>query len=213
MNIIGYIHVCQRGQWKRSFQLLLHSIKNSGLYDETDIIRIGIVNDDGIMIDDPIFYDTKFRVIYVGKSEEYERPTLLHMRKKSEEDPEGTLYYYLHTKGIRHFGNENEPCILDWIHFLLYWNIEKWGLAINNLKTHDIYGCNDTGTHYSGNFWWARKEHITSLTQTIDSYYNAPEDWIQSKPAKKFCAWKSGFQGMADGAGHYVNLYPRSKYT
>ena len=92
MNIIGYIHVCQRGQWKRSFQLLINSIKKSGLYDQTHVIRIGIVNDTATMIDDPIFYDTKFRIVYVGKSEEYERPTLIHMRKKSEEDPEGTVY-------------------------------------------------------------------------------------------------------------------------
>ena len=42
-NIIGYIHICQKGDWKRSFNILIDSIKKSKLYDNTDEIRIGIV--------------------------------------------------------------------------------------------------------------------------------------------------------------------------
>ena len=212
MDVIGYIHVCQKGQWQRSFKILMDSIKKNGLYERTKIIRLGVVNDTGILIEDGLFFDTKFRIVYVGKSEEYERPTLLHMRKKSEEDNPNTLYYYLHTKGIRHFGNANELCILDWIDFMLYWNIERWELAVEKLQNYDTYGCNYTGQHYSGNFWWAKKSHIATLSTMIDSYYNAPEDWIHSKACNIFCAFKSGYQGMADGAGHYVNLFPKGKY-
>lgn len=209
MEIIGYIHICQRGQWQRSFKMLLDCIKNSKLYENTKVIRLGIVNDDGIIIYDDILKDDKFEIVYIGKSEEYERPTLLQMRKKSEEDSIHTLYYYLHTKGIGHFGNNNEQQIIDWINLMLYWNIEKWELAIDKLQTYDTYGCNDVGWHYSGNFWWARSTHIKKLPTKIEAYYTAPEDWVQLIRHNKFTVYNSGFQGM----GHYTNIFPREKYA
>ncbi len=86
--IIGYIHICQKGEWKRSFQMLLDSIKKFGLYENIQVIRLGIVNDIGEIIKDEILNDPKFNVIYIGKSLEYERPTLLHMREKAEQDNE-----------------------------------------------------------------------------------------------------------------------------
>lgn len=207
-KIIGYIHVCQKGEWQRSFKMLIDSIITSGLYDKTEIIRIGVVNDNGDLINDEILNNDKFQIIYIGKSEEYERPTLLDMRKKAEEDDVNTLYYYLHTKGLRHFGNSNEQCIIDWINLMLYWNIEKWELAIEKLQDYDTYGCNDGGQHYSGNFWWAKRNHILKLPLKIESYYIAPENWIQIVRDNKFCVYKSGHQGM----GHYSNLFPREKY-
>lgn len=207
MQIIGYIHICQKGQWKRSFEMLLNCIKKSKLYEKTKVIRLGIVNDDAILIDDEILKDPIFDIIYIGKSVEYERPTLLHMREKSEGEID-TNYFYLHTKGIRHFGNGNEQKIIDWINLMLYWNIEKWELANEKLGSYDTYGCNDIGYHYSGNFWWAKSSHIRKLPTVIDSDYNAPEDWVQNIRINKYTVYNSGFQGM----GHYNNIFPREKY-
>jgi len=207
-NIIGYIHICQKGQWKRSITMLLKSIKDNGLYNHTDVIRIGIVNDDGIYIEDDILKDDKFDIVYLGKSEEYERPTLLHMRKKSEVDPEGTLYYYLHSKGIKRFDTVMELPVIDWIYLMLYWNIERWELAIEKLKTYNTYGCNYNGRHYSGNFWWAKKEHIMKLPTSIESYYIAPEDWVCTINDKIYSAFNSIYKN-----GHYTNVYPRELYV
>jgi hypothetical protein len=209
MVIVGYIHICQKGQWKRSFEMLLDCIKKSKLYENTQVIRLGIVNDDSVIIEDEILKDPKFEIIYVGNSSEYERPTLLHMRKMSEQDDKETLYYYLHTKGVTHFGSKNEQCIIDWINLLLYWNVEKWQVAVEKLKLYDTYGCNDVGFHYSGNFWWAKKTHIMKLPTTIESYYTAPEDWVQIIKVNKYTVYNSGLQGM----GHYTNLFPREKYV
>lgn len=207
-TIIGYIHICQTGEWKRSLTMLLHSIKKYGLYESTSEIRIGIVNDAGILQEDPILDDFKFKIVYVGKSAEYERATLHHMRKSAETDDENTVYYYLHTKGLKHFGKSTEKQVIDWIQLMLYWNIENWRHAIEKLKTYDTYGCNDLGIHYSGNFWWARRNHILHLPTTIESYYTAPEDWIQIKRDNKYSAFDSGYQG----AGHYIVTYPRKLY-
>ena len=207
--IIGYIHICQKGEWKKIFKILIDKIKESKLYENSLVIRLGIVNDDGIIIEDEILNDPKFNIIYIGKSNEYERPTLLDMREKAETDDNNTNYYYLHTKGIQHFGKENEPFIYDWINLMLYWNIEKWELAIEKLKIYDIYGCNEIHDHYSGNFWWTKKEHIIQLPKFIEDYYTAPEHWIQKKNDNKFCIYRSGYEGM----GHYYNLFPREKYV
>jgi hypothetical protein len=208
-KIIGYIHVCQVGHWKRSLKMLLDSIKNSGLYENTTVIRLGVLNDLGVVIQDEILNDEKLQIVYVGKSHEYEVPTLLHMREMSEKDDKNTLYYYLHTKGIKHFGNPNEPCVVDWINLLLYWNVEKWKLAVEKLETYDTYGCNDIGWHYSGNFWWANCAHILKLPNEIVMYhYTAPEDWVQRVRDNKCCIYNSGLQGN----GHYVNLFPRTNY-
>ena len=62
MGIIGYIHICQKGEWKRSFNMLINSIRQSNLYDNTSVIRIGVINDGQSLIDDSILQDTKFQV-------------------------------------------------------------------------------------------------------------------------------------------------------
>jgi len=210
MPIIGYVHICQLGDWKRSFQMLMDAVYKSGLYEKTEKIRIGVVNNPGVLIKDNTLNDPKFEILCLGRSWEYERPTLLHMRKHAETDPDDTIYYYLHTKGIKHFGKPYEQCIVDWIHLMLYWNIERWQLAVEKLKTFDTYGCNSIGKtrHYSGNFWWANRKHIITLPTAIGRGYTAPEDWVCIK-ANCCTIYKSGFQGM----GHYNNVYPRSKYV
>ena len=213
-NIIGYIHICQKGDWQKSFRMLIDSIKKSGLYHNSSTIRLGIVNDVGALIPDVILSEYKFDIVHVGTSSDYERPTLLHMKKMAEEyDENNTLYYYLHTKGISHFTTPKELNVIDWINLMLYWNIEQWRLAVKTLHRteehqYDTYGCNDVGYHYSGNFWWATRDHIKKLPRTIAEYYTAPEDWIQIVRTNKFCVYNSGLNGM-----HYHLRYPRELYV
>lgn len=207
--IVGYIHVCQKGDWKKSFTRICAALKRSGLYDRAAEIRLGVVSDSGTLAADDSLNDPKFRVVVVDRAAEYERPTLRHMRKMAEYDPEKTLYFYLHTKGISHFGTERELNVLDWIDLMLYWNVENWQLAIEKLQTYATYGCNDTGLHYSGNFWWATKQHILKLPTQIGAHYVAPENWVQTVNDNKYNVYSSGLQGF----GHYAHRFPRQKYA
>ena len=50
MLIIGYIHVCQKGDWVRSLTMLIKALRVSGLYEKSHIIRVGIVNDQGKVV-------------------------------------------------------------------------------------------------------------------------------------------------------------------
>ena len=207
-KIIGYIHVCQIDGWKRSFDIIFNCIQNFGLYEATDEIRIGVISDTGILIKDKRFDDPKIKIIYTGKSNEYERPTLLHMRETSSID-NPCKYWYLHTKGLRHFNTDRENFIIDWIHLMLYWNIIKWKLAVEKLdEGYDIYGCEELMKFYSGNYWWASSKHILRLPTVIGCRYTEPEEWIMTVKENIYSVYSSGIQGQ----GHYYRRYPKELY-
>lgn len=184
VKIIGYIHICQIKGWERSFDMVYESLMESGLYEATEEIRIGIVNEKGKIIPDERLNNDKFNIVYVGKKEQFERPTILHMRENAEF--EDCNYWYLHTKGIRHWGGAAEPYIINWINLLLYWNITKWKSAVEKLNTYDAYSCllrladNMFPRHYGGNFWWTKSSYLKKLPHYIKSEYIAPETYICS---------------------------------
>jgi hypothetical protein len=206
--IVGYFHICQKGDWQRSFDLIFGDVLKHGLYALTSEIRIGVVSENAF-VDDKRFHDPKFKIVYKGHASEYERPTLLNMRSRSETDADDTKYWYVHSKGLKHFGTPSEVNVIDWIKLMLYWNVEQHKLALQKLETFDTYGCNAIGTqHYSGNFWWSKAAHIKKLPVTIPGYYIAPEDWICTVKNKMCCIFYSGLQGM----GHYTSPYPEHLY-
>ena len=206
MSIIGYIHVCQQGDWLKSFNMLLDCIKSSGLYEKLLIIRIGILTNEEVLPFDEMWLDPKFKIIHLGKPHEYERPTILHMRNASEHDNGLVKYFYLHTKGLRHFNTDRELNVIDWINMMLYWNIHHFDLALEKLDIFDTYGCDDLGDHYSGNFWWATKSHMQTLPKSIAQHYNAPEEYVLLKNENKYCAHSSNIN-------HYLERYPKELYV
>jgi hypothetical protein len=169
---------------------------------------------------------TKMSIVYIGKPEEYERPTLLHMKQSAEKtDHTGTKYFYIHTKGIRWYGTPREQCVIDWIKLMIYWNIEHWCNAIDVLNKYDTYGCNyncsEHPPHYSGNFFWTTSYHLKILPDKIGPHYNAPEFWLCSngmfsgKP-NVYNAYNSDYSEYKYyenvGFGHYAILWPESNY-
>ena len=177
------------------------------MYNNLSEIRIGVVNDDSKLIENERFNEPKIKIVCFGTSNCYERLTLKHMKISS--DKEDVIYWYLHTKGIKHFGTQYENNVIDWINLMLFWNIEKWRDIPLILDNYDTYGCNFTGSHYSGNFWVSKSNHIKNLPLYIGEKYTDPEHWISSIKGKYYNSFSSGFQGM----GHYYNLFPRKNYV
>lgn len=66
MKIIGYFHVCQEGEWEKSFDIIFNYIKNYGLYDITSQIRLGIVNNSKNIIHNYRFYNSKFKISFLN---------------------------------------------------------------------------------------------------------------------------------------------------
>jgi hypothetical protein len=100
---------------------------------------------------------------------------------------------------------------------MLYWNIEKWKIAVDILTNKDFYtyGCDKTSVKkhqmcYAGNFWWAKSEHIKTLSKTIGPEYNDPEFWITTMNEKKqYTVFNSGLE---DWGAHYTQPCPENTY-
>jgi hypothetical protein len=208
-KIIGYIHICQIGNWELPFKLIMRAVRRNGLYDATHEIRLGIVNNENSIIDNPIFDDKKFVKVAHDKSSNYERTTLLHMSNASETDP-CCAYWYAHTKGIKYF-DTNSPLkknIIQWIRLMCYHNFINWRNAIEKLLTHDTYGCeyfNIPKKHYSGNMWWANSHYIRTIPKYIGEDYYDPEFWLLQRPdALIYNAFSSGY---GPGGLYYKFIY------
>jgi hypothetical protein len=222
----------------------MNAMKESGLYNAAKEIRLGVLVPYNNQIDMTLLNqeftdaergskfeifkrdckgisnenDPKYRIICEGRPEEFERPTLLHMRKSAESDHPETRYFYCHTKGVSWFGTPTEPFVMDWIKLLIYWNIERWVNAEDIVYKYDTYGCNyhNTGQHpphYSGNFFWTNTHHLKTLPDKIGPMYNDPEFWLCS--AGMFNGRPNvynAFSSNLEGIGHYDTLFPESLY-
>lgn len=150
----------------------------------------------------------------------FEGQPLSEIQKYSKEN-EGYVLY-IHSKGISH--PDSIIPITDWRHYLNYWMIEKWEDCIKLLDDDiSVVGTNwssDPHSHFSGNFWWARTDHIKtlpdvlnrslyydeSLTELLGAYTFAHEMWVLSEKCK--------FRSIHTSAvNHYYSPYPRERYV
>jgi hypothetical protein len=212
MKIRGVIHICQKEGWKRSFEILVKSLYSSGILEATEKIDLCVVSD--TEMDTSVFLP-KSTYHFMGPSELYERPSLLHIRTLSQQDTEDVYYWYMHTKGIRWFGTKKEQNVLEWIQIMLYWNINLWKKAVSSLQNgYDTYGANLVDVieskpvvkHYSGNFWWSKSSYLKKLPSTIGIYYTDPEFWIMKMSPNAFCPYKSD-------VNQYEISYPLELYS
>jgi len=203
-----FIHICQRGKWRLSLDLLLNAINKSGLYEFIDKIYCGILMKKGKVanlsfIDDFISLNekdkNKFKILFEKDDIFfYERPTLLSIKKKSLTKNFNLLY--LHTKGIDDLGYGLNKKTIDWMNFMIYWNIYVYKLAIKKLtQGYFTYGVklikinknslrgdyegliekNNTNHYrYLGNFWWSNSSHIKNLLSYISERYDDPKLWL-----------------------------------
>jgi len=183
---IGYINVCQKGNWQKPFDMIMSAVKSNGLYEETSEIRLVILNDNIMWEHDQRFEDPKVVIVSHQPTCAFERHALVHMANYSETDSP-TAYWYAHTKGTSHFGGGNkewEDCITEWIKYMCHHNFVNWRIASEKLQSHDTYGCehhNVPKQHYSGNFWWANSHYIKTLPKEIGQGYCDPEFWLLNR--------------------------------
>jgi len=209
-SIVINIHICQKGLWTIPFDMIMSEIKSSGLYNECKEIRLGIVNDNGVVIDNKRFNDPKIKIISWGYSDNYERVTLHNMIKSSQ--LEDVQYLYCHTKGIKYFESNDthtKNCVMDWIKLLIHFNIKKWITASQCLMKYDTYGCEFSRKpkkHYSGNFWWANSQYIRTLPKVIGNEYCDPEFWLLQRDK---VLMMNIFSSGIDAGDHYRIRFPK----
>ena len=204
MNIYIYIHIAAINNYRDIFKMLIHRIRDSGLYNIVKEIRCGILNTGDY--DKSIFEDPK--IIVRGISNDlslYEKFTINMLQYDAKNEDFKVLY--LHTKGVTKPGN---PYIQSWVDYLCYFNIYQHETCSNLLTVYDTVGvniCKPPGPcHYSGNFWWSKSNYINRLEPCTNKTYNAPEFWLCEKYIGKYaCLWQSNIN-------HYHSMYPIQEY-
>lgn len=151
--------------------------------------------------------------------EEYELPTLARLFEHCVAHPDERILY-LHTKGV---GKEVNPCIEDWVQYMLYFLVEKHKDVILKLDTHTTVGVDlrqEPVLHYSGNFWWANASFITTLPHPIEfnclitypnplqSLRHNQEFWICHNTDDHYSLWDCGINCYE----RHVHRYSREMY-
>jgi hypothetical protein len=198
-----FIHITLIEDWLNIFTELIDVIKNCGLYDKVEKIHLGILGNIKIFIENIIFNDQKFNILYIdSKIDLYEIHTINHIKNLCENCEDDEIYLlYIHTKGVRNAGNKDVT--KSWRAMMEYFLIEKHNECLDYMDYYDCIGnnlvnffCNnkedshvnkDHSLHYSGNFWWSKKSYITKLdylpldmsSESLRTRYKA-ENWICS---------------------------------
>ena len=197
-----YIHICTKNTWESVLDKLIKNILNSKLYDIVTKIKCFVLGNLDIIPE-----CLRYKKIEIRKIDQdyslYERFTLRNLYDDSLKEDFYVLY--LHTKGIT---KPNSYPVIDWVNYLIYFNMYKHKDAIDNLSYYDTVGVNlQDGPHYSGNFWWSKSSHIRKLNREIGINYVAPEFWVTSikNNVRYLGLWLSR-------VNHYERRYEPSMY-
>ena len=214
-NIKIYFHLCLIDDYVNTVHdHIIKNIFDSGLYDATEKINVCLVGDENILVK-----STLDKVHYHFLSKNIQTFEFLTIQKLWLESFDSDCnFLYLNGRGVTRKTSEVEA----WTDYLLYFNVNKWKERVEDLKEYDCSGTellqagaidnsySDWSTHYSGNFWWSKSEHIKKLQEPLKlntSNRFLCERWIGSeKKSKYYNAWFSG-------VNLYDNIYDESFYV
>ena len=210
---ICFIHSCHlKDKGLKRLEYLVEKIKDSGLINHLESIYI---NNIGIPILENTYGD-KFKISnYSDNPALYEIPTINKIDQFSKENLNYNILY-LHTKGINYDDNNQKEN--DWIDMMLYFIVEKYELCLEKLQQGiQAVGCNyydeqmkiRNPKHFSGNFWWANSQYISTLPSLIGKTENVnPNDaefWLCNNNPSVYEIHNSKIN-------HYFDVYPDILY-
>ena len=150
MNV--FIHIAQIGRWK---EILDEQIEVVSQYLPGVKIFAGVLGEDSVPSCLEVCYQSKNLL-------EWEYPTLQKLYEHCQNNDGFVLY--MHGKG----SSEYKKCMENWREYLHFFIVEHAADCIQSLENYDICGCDWTGTHFFGNFWWARNDYIRKLKSPYD---------------------------------------------
>jgi hypothetical protein len=191
-KIFGLYFICCIGNYLSIVNEQINKLIQSGLYDVTDEIFCFVCLERDECIQFLNNYD-KIKIIST-KENLYEKFAINNF-KKYISDNEYYLYY-MHSKSV----TRNEQCYVDWRNLCDYFTIHKWRLSIEMLDYYDCIGTNLKNypkKHYSGNFWWSKSEHISTLFDVNDCYLSS-EMYICSNMKTNYVSIYQSFVNHGD---------------
>ena len=129
-----------------------------------------------------------------------ELPAIHHLADTADD-----INLYFHSKGVTH---TNSRPVRAWREYMNYFNLCLWRECVADLNIAGAVGVNfqpNPMPHYSGNFWWATKNHISSVKQKPMNRADC-EWYIASVPGKYMSMHNSGIN-------HYHEIYDNRKWV
>jgi len=195
-----FIHSCTIKDTNILDKLVKYVLDNNEIIERIFIINIGkeIENKYGELVE---------IVQYSEDTSLFELKTLEVILNFSLRNPLSKILY-LHTKGVSYNEFSN---VEDWKNYMLYFLVNKQKECVSLLNNFDTVGVNyqrKPHIHWSGNYWWATANHITSLnTDKLINKADA-EWWIFSDNDN--VKYHSLFNTNID---HYRLPFPPEKYV
>lgn len=185
--IVHYYHIYCSGSWQEPWQDQITAIRESGLYEELESLKIGLVGDSAnIQIArDIVTQFDKVEIVaesFVG----FEQETLDILYKDVMNTNEEKYYLYGHTKGAAYW----RPVNKWWRRDMVYHTVTRWQDCVNALdKGYDAAGIYwrlvpigmkspVNHNHFSGNFWFAKGSYLKTLGQPLRNTRYDAEAWI-----------------------------------
>lgn len=185
-TIYVYYHVAQMGNWEEVMADQTAKLRESGLYDETSRIYVGVVGTQGPIVNLPEKFEILFHDPHLGHGE---NPTLeaLHQHALKED----FMVLYMHTKGVSYQKrNYNKENMTAWRNYLEHFCIKRWRECAARLDRHDAVGCEykEHGRFFRGNFWWSKSSYLKKLPRVADTSMHhrdqrrKAEFWLRDGP-------------------------------
>jgi len=182
MRLGHYYHVYAGGDWREIVADHVDAIVKSGLMDELDFFRVGIVGPESERAE--VKRALPFAEVVAEASDGWEQHTLdaLHRYALAETIPSGVLY--AHTKGASSGGLLAHAWRVSMTHDV----ITGWKQAVTRLAVKDAVGAfwmdSDRPEHvghkyfFGGNFWWATVNYLKRLSPIGWEHRFKAEGWI-----------------------------------
>lgn len=176
----AFYHVACMGNWWDVFIDQVNLAKSAGVDLEAHVIG---TRDDFLCVSQ-VLPEAKH---LGGSLTQYETPTLQALYEWARENPDGAALY-LHTKGVSHPQDRGKQA---WRILMESEVLLKWRENLDKLATLDMVGLNWQDNpdlpHYSGNFWMARCDWLSSLPAPKD-HRAAGGPWIAGNPWERMHA-------------------------
>jgi Methyltransferase domain len=160
--IRGFATICCLGDYRQVTAELLEALLDSRLYDRIEGMDLAVLGEvgDRDAVREMLRPFEKLRIGYQSSDvTEYEFPAL-GLLQDACRDWSGNVFY-LHTKGVSRSPLSQHARY--WRALMLDQVVRNHHACTDLLRECDTAGTNWRGNHYSGNFWWARSEHIVGL--------------------------------------------------
>ncbi|MES2659491.1 MAG: class I SAM-dependent methyltransferase [Verrucomicrobiota bacterium] len=199
--VTGFIHVAAVNHWRSILHSQIRKIRESGLEEIVDSIKIGIVGGE-VGIEEEIRNLSQKIEIVVHSQDllQFEFPTLLALQLHCEKY-DGDVFY-MHSKGVVNVRTDQHAWRSRMEEFLIIHHqlvreklFEGYVAAGAFGDANPWWDVPGTNQHFPGNFWWARADHIQALPDIRHLNWNDRGDaerWIGYSEIDSFYCLDSG---------------------